>query len=678
MKRRVLLCVAWSFFCLAGWADEPTTSGLVVEFRNLKAGTSDFRLDRRPALLVENGEAPTPLLPPGPFEATWRGILRLEKRERLYFSFDGFGKASLIIDEKVILEGSGEDLSTEESERLRLNGGDHALEIRYLSAESGAGRLRLFWRGRDFTRETISPKAYAHSATGAFAQSATKAASIKQGRFLTAVHGCVKCHQPDKSFDSDTAMPEVIAKAPSLLGVGSRLREEWMAKWILNPRQSRPSARMPKVIDSIEEAKHIARFLAEMKIKDAKMHSLVGDVSKGGALFAELGCINCHRIDREKAADFSDRISLFDVGSKFLPGALAAFLRAPGQHYPWTRMPDFKLSPIESEHLSVFLRSLAPPAASVDFGSGDLAKGKALFVARGCAACHESPVKNTLEAPIFSALSPKNGKGCLVNAPKGPRYGFSPVEINALSSFLQSGEKSLHQRNSQEFAIRQFKELHCISCHERDGIDSQWGTFANEVSAWKQKKTEDADDQANPVLAHLANRVPPSLTFAGEKFRHEWLTSFLSGEIRDKPRPWMHARMPSFPARAKLLADGLSHACGVSPEERREEAVADLPVVKKVGSQIADVLCITCHGIADREPTAVFEGQGINLLVSRQRLRKEHYLRWMMNPYRINPATIMPKFADEEGRTGLIDLLEGDAQRQFDGIWRHLKDLSIE
>ena len=49
-----------------------------------------------------------------------------------------------------------------------------------------------------------------------------------------------------------------------------------------------------------------------------------------------------------------------------------------------------------------------------------------------------------------------------------------------------------------------------------------------------------------------------------------------------------------------------------------------------------------------------------------------------MNPYRINPATIMPKFADDEGRTGLIDLLEGDAQRQFDGIWRHLKDLSTE
>ena len=99
----------------------------------------------------------------------------------------------------------------------------------------------------------------------------------------------------------------------------------------------------------------------------------------------------------------------------------------------------------------------------------------------------------------------------------------------------------------------------------------------------------------------------------------------------------------------------------------------DLAEVKKIGTQIANVLCLTCHGIGDRGPTAVFEGQGINLLVSRKSLRKEHYLRWMLDSYRINPATIVPKFADEEGRTGLIDLLEGDARRQFDSIWRYLE-----
>ena len=53
-------------------------------------------------------------------------------------------------------------------------------------------------------------------------------------------------------------------------------------------------------------------------------------------------------------------------------------------------------------------------------------------------------------------------------------------------------------------------------------------------------------------------------------------------------------------------------------------------------------------------------------------------MRWMLNPYRINPATIMPKFADEEGRSGLIDLLEGNALRQFDAVWHYLRDMTNE
>jgi len=98
--------------------------------------------------------------------------------------------------------------------------------------------------------------------------------------------------------------------------------------------------------------------------------------------------------------------------------------------------------------------------------------------------------------------------------------------------------------------------------------------------------------------------------------------------------------------------------------------------LKQVGGKIVSTLCITCHGVGEQKPTAVFEGQGVNLILSRSRMRYDHYVRWMMNPYRITPNTIMPKFADEEGRTGLIDLLEGDARRQFGSVWYYLHGLS--
>ena len=92
---------------------------------------TDFRLQRRVALLVEEGTSPTPFLSPGPFEAIWRGMLRLDKRERLYFSFDGFGKVILLIDGEEVLQVEGEDLSTSASERLRLNGGNQMSPLRF-------------------------------------------------------------------------------------------------------------------------------------------------------------------------------------------------------------------------------------------------------------------------------------------------------------------------------------------------------------------------------------------------------------------------------------------------------------------------------------------------------------------------------------------------------------------
>ena len=102
----------------------------------------------------------------------------------------------------------------------------------------------------------------------------------------------------------------------------------------------------------------------------------------------------------------------------------------------------------------------------------------------------------------------------------------------------------------------------------------------------------------------------------------------------------------------------------------------DVNELKKAGETLVSTLCITCHGVGERQPTAVYFGQGVNLLFSRSRMRGEHCMYWMLNPYRINQTTIMPKFADEEGRTKLIDLLDGDARRQFGTLWHYLEVLS--
>ena len=76
--------------------------------------------------------------------------------------------------------------------------------------------------------------------------------------------------------------------------------------------------------------------------------------------------------------------------------------------------------------------------------------------------------------------------------------------------------------------------------------------------------------------------------------------------------------------------------------------------------------------MGERPPTAVFEAPGINLAYSAERLRHDYYLRWVLNPLRIDPETKMPKFADEKGKTPLTDHFEGDAVQQYEAIWQYL------
>jgi hypothetical protein len=82
-----------------------------------------------------------------------------------------------------------------------------------------------------------------------------------------------------------------------------------------------------------------------------------------------------------------------------------------------------------------------------------------------------------------------------------------------------------------------------------------------------------------------------------------------------------------------------------------------------------------CDGIGDADPTQVFEVRGINLELGPARLRPEYYLRWMMDPVRVDPSSRMPRLADDEGQTAFTEFLDGDARAQFGAIWAFLRSV---
>jgi mono/diheme cytochrome c family protein len=166
----------------------------------------------------------------------------------------------------------------------------------------------------------------------------------------------------------------------------------------------------------------------------------------------------------------------------------------------------------------------------------------------------------------------------------------------------------------------------------------------------------------------------PPLTWIGEKLRPEWMENFIAGKIDYKPRPWLRARMPAFPARAHGLAIGLALEHGfpaTSPALPKPDPEL-AQTGQKLTSKTAGFSCVQCHAVGEQKALAPFEAPAPNFAYVAERLRPEYYKRWMLKPQRVLPGTRMPDFADAAGTTPLKNILDGNAHKQFDSIWNYL------
>jgi mono/diheme cytochrome c family protein len=136
--------------------------------------------------------------------------------------------------------------------------------------------------------------------------------------------------------------------------------------------------------------------------------------------------------------------------------------------------------------------------------------------------------------------------------------------------------------------------------------------------------------------------------------------------------------MPGYAHAGAGLAAGLSYQHGF-PLACAPEPPVD-PASAAVGARLAGAAggfnCIQCHAVGARPATAPFEAPGNNLAAVTTRLRRGYYDRWMLAPLRVDPATKMPRFSDEDGLTPLTDVEDGDAAAQFGAIWEYMRGLS--
>lgn len=154
------------------------------------------------------------------------------------------------------------------------------------------------------------------------------------------------------------------------------------------------------------------------------------DLEAGKRLFA-LRCANCHGIDgrggrgpglvRPKLRRVSDDKALFDAIGDGLPG---------------TEMPSvWQLSDAERWRVVGYVRSLGRVAS--ENVPGDPAKGRALYVDHGCAACHVVVGEGGIQGPELTDVGARRGAAYLRQALTEPAAaapdGFLLVRVRVRS-----------------------------------------------------------------------------------------------------------------------------------------------------------------------------------------------------------------------------------------------------
>jgi mono/diheme cytochrome c family protein len=590
-------------------------------------------------LYVPAGQPPTPFLSAGKFTATFTGFISVDLRGDYLFKAEASGTVKVELGTNIVLEFTGDGKkASEPTKPVRLGKGNNALKVTFTSPASGDAMLRLLWSEKGSLWEPVHAGMVSRAVGN---ESLVQQNKLRLGRELFFEARCAKCHT------TDAGAPELTMDAPSFEGIGVRRHFGWMANWILDPKAQRATATMPKLLHgptAQADAEAIAAFLASQTgARDAgELKNDDESIESAKKLVEALHCTGCHNVPNIGDPD-ATKLNLTHVNAKFPPAALLAFLKNPGTHYAWTRMPKFNFKDGEAEQLAGFLSSIAPmakqPGPPTD--AAILARGKQLVQSNGCLNCHTLKLDNQFKAkPLAELAAAQWTAGCLAEAAAGkaPHYDFARAEREALQAFAATDRASLKRHVPVEFADRQARNLNCTSCHgQLDGFTRY--------------------------------------ELLGGKLKPEWMAQFIAGETKYKPRHWLAHRMPAFPKYAADFAIGLAMTHGFPPQTPAEPPL-DVELAK-VGQKLIGVdggfSCISCHSVGTAKAAQVFESEGINFSYAVERIQRAYYERWTRNPLRIEPQTKMPVYFQDDGSSPLPDVLGGDTAKQLDAFWQFFR-----
>ncbi|TAK58319.1 MAG: c-type cytochrome [Bacteroidetes bacterium] len=512
--------------------------------------------------------------------------------------------------------------------------------------------------------------------------------------------GCFGCHEIKGYLD----IPKI---GPEINRLSAKTNDEWLFRWVRNPKDYNQHTRMPNFRFNDEQAEAITAYLTNLSKENTypvqKGISSGGNSERGKQLVETVGCKGCHTIGEDTrvrdARGFSYDLApeLSRAGSKLDPDWAFQWIKNPRQYRADARMPSLRLTDQEAKDIVAYLmtlkddRTFEQKTLSLD-NPETIKKGDKLIREFGCAGCHsirgmekegkvsvalsnfglkrvdeldfgDTKVPHTWDDWVFNKIKDARIYTTDRIISKMPVFAFADSEIVTLRTLLRGFTKEQPEPNYQHAfdknmqAIEAGRKLtgyyNCINCHQ---IEEIGGTIKASL-----------EDEGY---------APPLLRPEGAKVQEPWLHEFLNSP--STIRPWLNIRMPSFAMNDSEITIVSKYFLAMHKKElelRNYKNFVQNPELANGGKKLfEDFQCLSCHTTGTIPEGKSPSELAPNLLLAKNRLKPEWIVEWLKNPEAIQPGTRMPGyFPDMEAPDP--EMFGGDALKQMQALRDHVMTL---
>ena len=222
--------------------------------------------------------------------------------------------------------------------------------------------------------------------------------AIAAGRALFHQVGCVACHG---TRDEAGHAAKVLSSSVPLGDLPAKHSLAGLAAFLENPHASRPSGRMPGILNNAE-AKQVANYLLQgATLRDDDDFPIQPAlVEKGRELFASLGCASCHQMS----------IGGKTIASTFKATPLSKLHATGGclSKEPAAGLPRYALNAVQQSALTAAIQT--PPPSAKPGPAEVIAQAMTTF---NCYACHQRDNVGGIEDALstsFITTQPEMGE----------------------------------------------------------------------------------------------------------------------------------------------------------------------------------------------------------------------------------------------------------------------------